>query len=474
MALSVDGGCRNGRLLIQLFNFKNKKPHARDLTTGSVRGNLWYLSWPQISESVFSVADQLADLFWAGRLGFKAIAGLGIAQTYILMLMTARMGLDAGMRAMVARAIGAKDIRHANNVVIQSVNITFVWSIIIGGLGIVFAERLLNVIGVEDDVVALTSGYLKMQFVAMSLLSFQRLFGGALQAAGDSITPLKAITISRLIHLCLTPFLIFGWGVFPSMGLAGAGFANVVAQVFANILNIYALMSGRTDIKLKLSDYCVDFNLIWKILKVGIPAGITGMQRSLSQWVLLFFVVTFGTGPAAAFSLSRRAENIVNHASRGLGRAAGTLAAQNLGAQLIGRARSSMNWAIVYCLVLSLFCMVVFLGFPDEVAMFFSDEKEFVQHTTLWIFIMGLSAFPMSSVQVFTQGVASTGDTLAPMIITLSTMWVIEIPVAIGLALLTPLDSAGVAIGIAIGNVFRCVFFFLYVFSGKWLRPGIL
>ena len=427
-----------------------------------------------MSESFFSVVDQLADIFWAGRIGFKAIAGLGIAQTYILMLMTARMGLDAGMRSMVARAIGARDIRYANHVVIQSITITFVWSLVVGGFGIIYADPLLRLIGIDEEVVALTSGYLKMQFLAMSLLSFQRLFGGALQAAGDSIIPLKAITVSRVIHLSLTPFLIFGWWIFPSMGLAGAGVANVIAQIFAIALNLHALMSGRTDIKLKLSDYRIDMNLIWRILKVGIPAGITGMQRSLSQWALLFFVVTFGTGPAAAFALSRRAENIVNHASRGLGRASGTLAAQNLGAQLIGRAKSSMNWAIVYCSVLSLLAMIVFIGFPENVAKLFSDEAEFVSHTTVWILIMGLCAFPMSSVQVFTQGIASTGDTVAPMVITLTTMWAIEVPVAIALAFMTPLDSVGIAVGIGIGNLVRCVGFFIYVFSGKWLRPGIL
>ena len=77
----------------------------RDLTKGSIPRNLWYLSWPQMTESFLSVADQLADLFWAGRVGYKAIAGLGISQTYILMLMTARMGLDASMRAMISRAV---------------------------------------------------------------------------------------------------------------------------------------------------------------------------------------------------------------------------------------------------------------------------------------------------------------------------------------------------------------------------------
>ena len=60
-----------------------KRSRMRDMTRGSIPRNLWHLSWPQMAESFISVADQLADLFWAGRVGYKAIAGLGVSQTYI-------------------------------------------------------------------------------------------------------------------------------------------------------------------------------------------------------------------------------------------------------------------------------------------------------------------------------------------------------------------------------------------------------
>ena len=78
---------------------------TRALTRGSIPKNLWHLAWPQVTEGFLGAVDQVADLIWAGRLGFQAIAGLGVAQTYILMLLTARMGLDAGMRSMIARAV---------------------------------------------------------------------------------------------------------------------------------------------------------------------------------------------------------------------------------------------------------------------------------------------------------------------------------------------------------------------------------
>ena len=273
---------------------------------------------------------------------------MGVSQTFLLMLMTARMGLDASMRAMISRAIGAGDVSHANHVLAQSIVLTLMWSLLIGIPGIIFTDTLLGLVGVSEEVVDITSGYMKLQFVAMSLMSFQRLTGGALQAAGDSITPLKAATVSRVGHLILSPFLIFGWLGFPDMGLAGAGMANVIAQFAGTIINFYVLFRGSSLLKLSFNNYRNDYPLMWRILRIGTPAALTGMQRSTSQLLLLLVVASFGDVPAAAFALSRRAENVVNHASRGLGRAGGALAGQNLGAGHVERAKSSMSWSIVY------------------------------------------------------------------------------------------------------------------------------
>ena len=176
----------------------------------------------------------------------------------------------------------------------------------------------------------------------------------------------------------------------------------------------------------------------------------------------MLVVASFGDVPAAAFALSRRAENVVNHASRGLGRAGGALAGQNLGAGHVERAKSSMSWSIVYSAIMSVIAIVFFVSMPRGIAEIFSDSPEFIDQASKWIFILAFATFPMSSVQVFTQGIANTGATFAPMIITVITMWFIEIPLAMLLAYFTPLGAEGVPWGIVIGNLLRDLIFFLY------------
>ena len=447
---------------------------SKDLTKGSIPGNLWYLSWPQITESFLSVVDQLADLIWAGRLGFQAIAGLGIAQTYLMLVMTARMGLDAGMRSMISRAVGARQIAYANHVMLQALTLTTVYSLVLVGVGLALTGPLLRVMGLSDEVVTQAAGYMRFQLFAMSMMGLQRLTAGALQASGDSLTPLKAAGVSRVGHLVLSPFLIFGWWWFPSLDLAGAGAANLIAQTFGLSMNMSALIRGTSRLKLSFDGYYVDFPMIWRILKIGIPASVTGAQRAVSQLIVVFIVAPFGDGALAAFALSRRAENTVNHASRGLGRAAGALAGQNLGAGHTERARQSLLWALIFAGVASLVMTAILLAIPDRVASFFNPDPGFVAQASKWLMVLGIGYLSMNAVQVFTQGFNTSGDTFAPMVIMLSTMWLVELPLAFALAQYTSLQEFGVPWAIVIGMTLRAVVFGVYFIRGRWLRPGMM
>ena len=447
---------------------------TRDLTKGSVPKNLWFLGWPQVAEGFLSVVDQLADLIWAGRLGFQAIAGLGVAQTYLMLVMTARMGLDTGMRTMIARAVGMRNIPYANHVFMQSLTLSSMFAAVSVLVGLFLTEPMLRILGLSDAVVSQASGYMRVQFIVMAVMGYQRLSASALQSSGDSLTPLKAATVTRVTHLVLSPLLIFGVWFFPSMGLTGAAAANLFAVTLGAIMNFYALIRGTSRLSLDLRNYSIDLPLIWRLIKIGAPASVTNMQRGFGQLIVVGIVASFGDGALAAFALTRRTENVVNQSSRSLGRAAGALAGQNLGANLPERAKSSINWALTYITAGTLVIVIGFLVFPDAVASFFNSDTEFVAQASTWITIVAVGYLSMSAVQVFTQALNSTGDTMAPMVITLSTMWAVEIPLAFALSLLTPLGQFGVPWAIVAGMTLRLLAFIWYYSKGRWLRTGML
>ena len=445
----------------------------RDLTQGSIRNHVWYLGWPQVAEGFLGVVDQVADLVWAGRLGFHAIAGLGAAQAYLSTIMMARMGLDSSMRSLIARAVGARQIAQANHVLMQSLTLTSVMAIVMIGAGIFLAEPLLRIIGMSDAAVQEATGYMRVQLIAMACLSYHRLFGGALQASGDSITPLKAALVSRVIHIVLSPILIFGWLGMPSLGLAGAAFARLAAEVFGIGVTFWALRSGRARIGLRFREFRVDLPLIWSLVRQGVPASVTNMQRGVSQLVVVGVAAQFGDVALAAFALARRAENVVNQSSRGMGRAAGALAGQNLGAGYTDRARSAVRWGMGIGLCMAAPFLVLLMVFPDPIAAFFNSDPGFLEISATWLVIATIGYIFMCPVQIFTQAFNTSGSTFAPMVITVATMWAFEIPLTFILANFSPLEHLGIPAAIVGGMALRFVAFTWYYFRGTWLRTGL-
>ena len=447
---------------------------GRDLTLGSIRKHLWYLGWPQVAEGFLGVADQIADLVWAGRIGFHAIAGLGAAQAYLSTIMMARMGLDSSMRSMIARAVGARRISYANHVLLQSFTLTSALALVMIAVGLLFAEPLLRIIGLSDAAVEQGTGYMRVQLVAMACLSYHRLFSGALQASGDSITPLKAALVSRVIHIALSPLLIFGWLGLPELGLAGAAYARLAAEVFGVGMTYWALTSGRARIRLRFSEYSIDLPLIWSLIRQGAPASVTNMQRGVSQLVVVGVAAQFGDVALAAFALARRAENVVNQSSRGMGRAAGALAGQNLGAGHTERARGAVRWAMLYGVGLAAPFLALLIVFPVTVSGFFNSDAEFLAIASTWLVIATIGYIFMCPVQIFTQAFNTSGSTFAPMVITVATMWAFEIPLTFILANFTDLAQFGIPAAIVGGMALRLIAFTWYYFKGKWLRTGLM
>lgn len=448
---------------------------TRDFTQGSIRNHIWYLGWPQVAEGFLGVVDQVADLVWAGRLGFHAIAGLGAAQAYLSTIMMARMGLDSSMRSMIARSVGARRISHANHVLLQSLTLTSVLAAAMILLGVLLTEPMLRIIGLSDAAVEQGSSYMRVQLIAMACLSYHRLFGGALQASGDSITPLKAAMVSRIIHIVLSPILIFGWLGLPSLGLAGAAYARLAAEVLGIGMTYWALSysNGRSRLRLRFREYRLDLPLIWSLLRQGTPASVTNMQRGVSQLVVVGVAAQFGDVALAAFALARRAENVVNQSARGMGRAAGALAGHNLGAGNSARAVSSVRWAMLYGLGLTAPFIILLIAFSDTVAGFFNTDPKFIANASIWLIIAGIGYISMSPVQIFTQAFNTSGSTFAPMVITVATMWAFEIPLTFILANFTPLGQFGIPMAIVGGMSLRLVAFIWYYFKGNWLRTGL-
>ena len=463
--------------------------YGKDLTKGSVPRNLWWLAWPQMVENVLNVVDQLADLVWAGFISASAIAGVGIGQSYKMLVMTGRLGLDTAMRATVSRAIGAVNPALANHYALQGFTLSAGYSLIMVLIGVFLTVPLMRVLGLSEDIIDAGSLYLRIQFIGTGAMAFRQTSGSALVASGDAITPMKATMLTRATHIALTPFLIFGWLGLPEMGIAGAAMADVLAQSLGAAWNLNVLFRGSSRLHLSLKGYRVDFPVLGRLIRIGAPASVTGMERSIAQLVVVGLAAQFGTLAVAAFSLGRRTENLAQLGSGGLGRASGVLVGQNLGAGEPERARGTVKWALLFVFTIGLALTVLLFAMAPLLVKLFTRDAELVALATTWLRIQALSLVFLGAGQVLGQSFNTAGDTMAPMLVTLLSMWVLEIPLALMLTgathtfglfgmpftlpVLAHLNEFGIAWAIVIAMVARFALYVPYFMAGRWLRVKV-
>ena len=446
----------------------------RDLTKGSVPRNLWVLAWPQMVEGVLNSADQLADIFWAGRVGgFVTIAGLGVAQAYTRLLQTVRMGLDVGMQAMVARSVGAGRMDLANHIALQVFSLTAFFSLTIAVIGVFLTEPLMQVLGVSDEVIAASALYMRIQFIGAAAMGFRMSSAATLQSAGDAITPMKATALARFVHLVLSPVLIFGPFGLPEMGIAGAAAATVLAHSLAAAWNFRALFAGTSQLHLTLRGYRPDFPILWRLLRIGIPASITGAERVMSELVLVRLVTPFGDAALAAYSLTRRLEFLTGMGSQGLGRASGVLVGQNLGAGQPERAKSTVRWAVVFVMSIRGSLGLLLIAFPTLFMSIFDSDPAFLEVGATWLRIQAVGGLVMGAGMVYQMSFNVAGDTMAPMIVTLITMWGIEVPGAFVLSRYTDLAQFGIPVAVTTAMLVRILLYTGYFLKGRWLRVKV-
>lgn len=408
------------------------------------------------------------DMIWVGKLGAAAIAAVGVSGMIVQLANSLTMGLYQGLRATVARFVGAGDTELANHVARQAVVVSLAYSIVMAAIGHFLATPIMRLMGVGEDVVALGAPYLSINFIGMVTMSFRNMTESMMQASGDSRTPMWIAVFFRLLHIAVCPLLIFGLWIFPRMGVNGAATTAVFSQGIGAGLGMWFLYSGRTRLHLDFKGFRVDFKTIWRLLRIGIPASVSAMQRTLGNLVLVAIIGPFGTLAVAAHSINQRVEMFLQMPSMGIGQAAGVLAGQNLGAGQPARAEKT-GWIAAGFLTLAFTVIsIAVLIWAEPIVRIFDNDPDLVVVSALFLRIACANWVVMGLTNVFQSCVNGAGDTMVPMIIMLVNMWLMQIPLAYFLPKITGLGVYGVRWGIVAGTVAAAIIYTIYFRVGRW------
>ncbi|MFB6148443.1 MAG: MATE family efflux transporter, partial [Halobacteriales archaeon] len=227
----------------------NAPPRAT-ITEGGLIRPLFRLAWPIVVIQLLQVAYNIADTLWLGRYSADAVGALSLAFPLVFLLISVAGGFTAAGAILVAQYTGAKSEGSAGKVAGQTITFVGLLAVVIGLVGFLLTDAMLGILpsspATATQVVPLAADYMRVFFLGIPFLFGFYVFAAVMRGHGNTRSPMRVMAISVAINVVLDPFLIFGWWVFPQMGIEGAAIATIFSRGIASVLGFYILFVSRT------------------------------------------------------------------------------------------------------------------------------------------------------------------------------------------------------------------------------------
>jgi len=433
----------------------------------SILGALLKVAWPVALSTLLTQLMVLVDAFWIGRLQTTgALAAVGISGAVYAVLIAAAQLAIAPTMAYVARYTGEGNRALARGVLFHTLLISLVLSVTLAAVGVPLSLSILKLFGASADVAVQGAPYLRILFLILPFAFMGSVCFTALQATGDTLSPLLISVGANVVNLVLDPLLILGIAGFPRLGILGAGIATGIAT-FLN-LGIALLIVNR---KRLLSFARVRMKVVGNFLKIGFFAMIQLLTRPLTGLIMFYIVGLSGVIAQDAFTVGMRIIGLVFIFLTGTSIATQALVGQALGARSPQTARRIVGTAALWGSLLQVVLSLLIFTFASELVSLFSPGNvEVIAIGTRYLRI--ISPFLLASPAAMSLSGAQygAGRTLGPAAAAVAANWLIKLPLAYLLSQTAGLGSDGVWIAIGVSVIVETLVTGGFYASGRWLK----
>ncbi|HYX10108.1 MAG TPA: MATE family efflux transporter, partial [Bacteroidales bacterium] len=335
-------------------------------------------------------------------------------------------------------------------------------ALIVGSLGVIFAQKIFLLIGLPDELLVQATIYLRIYLSGILVFFGFSGTSAVLRGMGDSRTPLYFLIGSTLFNIGLDLLFILGLG----MGIGGAALATLISQGSAFITMIIYLNKRHEIIRFRLKGLVFDKDLFRKSLRIGLPTGLQQTFVALGMMALLGIVNTFGTNVVAAYSVATRIDSIAMLPAMIFGQALATFVGQNLGANKSHRVRSGLLSTFGMSSVVSIIVSLVVISLRHFLMGLFTDDQQVIAIGAKYLTIVSAFYLLMSALFTISGVMRGAGDTLIPMFISLFSLWIIRVPVAYFLS--SKIGETGIWWAVPVAWTVGVIASFFYYRTGRW------
>ena len=459
----------NNKLQLFLTDFKAAVLGTeKDFLTGTIERAIFMLSIPMILEMMMESLFAVVDVFFVGKLGVDAIATVGLTESIIMIVYSICVGLSMGVTAMVSRRVGEGNHKDAGDVAYQSILVAFCIAFVIGIAGFIYAKDLLHLMGASETLIHQGYGYTRVLISGNVSIMLLFILNAVFRGAGDASIAMRALWVSNGLNLILDPLFIFGLGPIEGMGVKGAAIATTVGRSIGVAYQLYMLLRGKSVIQLTRENVIFRLGVMMRLVKVSL-GGMGQYLISTASWIFLVRIISnFGSEAVAGYTISIRIIIFTILPSWGISNAAATLVGQNLGAKQPERAEKSVWKCAFYNMLFLLGVSILFFIFADFLVRIFSAEASVIRHGVVALRLICTGYIFIAYGMVISQAFNGAGDTRTPTIVNFFCYWMLQVPLAYLMAIMTPLEIRGIYLAIIIAEIFLAITVVIIFRKGRW------
>lgn len=386
---------------------------VKDLTTGSPAKLILMFTLPLIVGNIFQQLYLLSDTLIVGRfLGVRALAAIGCSGCLMFLMIGFVIGFTGGLTICTGQRFGAKDIEGMRKSAAACAVLSLTIAIIATIIGLFIARPMLMFLQTPAEVLDMATVFLSIIFLGIFATMLFNTSSNLIRALGDSKTPLYFLILGCVLNIILeiTFIGVFNWGI------AGAGFATVLAQFINGSGCVIYIKKKIPELHFKWSDLKISRQVAWQHLRVGLPMGFQSSIIAIGAIILQVPLNNLGEIAVAAYAAAQKIDMIAVMPLMSFGMAMAAYTAQNYGAGKFDRIKSGVNKCILMSGGFSIFIGIfnILMG-PEMIEIFVGEgQQQVVDYGHIYLIVNGSCYLILSLLFIYRFTLQGLGQSLIP------------------------------------------------------------
>lgn len=349
---------------------------GKNLTTGSVLNNIVYFSIPYLFSYFLQILYGLADLFVVGQFcGVSTITAVSIGSQIMHMLTVIIVGLAMGTTVVIAQAIGANDKKRTTQAVGNTITLFLIFSLVMAVVLLLSVGGIVSVMSTPVEAVAETKSYLTICFLGIPFIVAYNIIASIFRGLGDSKSPMYFIMIACAVNIILDYVLIGAY----RMGASGAAIATVVSQTVSVIVALIFIKKHKSGLQVSRAELKPRKAVMGKMLNIGVPVALQDGFIQIAFLVITIIANLRGLNDAAAVGIVEKIIGILFLIPSAMLSTVSAVAAQNLGAKKVDRAKKTLWEALAITVGFGMVFSIAIQFMAGDVVSIFTSESEVIR-----------------------------------------------------------------------------------------------